>query len=287
MQPIVKWVGGKQRLLPQLEPLYPKDIAERRHVELFAGGAAMFFAREPARALLFDSNPWLINAYWAIRDDVDAVIAHLKILANEYARDALTAYASARELYNRKTHGPLAMEALPLESATELAALFLYLNRTCFNGVYRVNSDGKFNVPPGKYANPDIVNEDRLRAAAKLLGHKVIDVACEDFRIAVNELVTTDFVYVDPPYVPQPGSSGFTSYTDSGFKIRDFVDLVSICKQLRDSGCKVMVSHADEPFVRTVFDGWHITEVQAARAVNSKGSGRGKVAELVIRSYTE
>lgn len=287
MQPIVKWVGGKQRLLLQLEPLYPKDIAERRHVELFAGGAAMFFAREPDRALIVDSNPWLINTYWAVRDDVEDVIARLTELATDHKREAVKAYFDARGLFNASMIGKLDIATLDTSTSAQMAALFLYLNRTCFNGVYRVNRAGAFNVPPGKYANPDIVNEERLRAAAKLLGYKRVEIDCLDFRSAASELYTDDFIYIDPPYVPHPDKGGFTSYTDSGFKIRDFVDLVSICNQLRDSGAKVMVSHADEPFVRVMFDGWHITKVSAARAVNSKGSGRGPVDELVIRSYTE
>lgn len=287
MQPIVKWVGGKQRLLPQLEPLYPQDIAERRHVELFAGGAAMLFAREPDRALIVDSNPWLINTYWAVRDDVDAVISQLTELAAGHKREAAAAYFNARGLFNEGAAGKLDVATLGIETSTRMAALFLYLNRTCFNGVYRVNRAGEFNVPPGRYDSPDIVHAERLRAAANLIGRKRVEVDCLDFRSAANEIYTDDFVYVDPPYVPHPGESGFTSYTDSGFKIRDFVDLVSICNQLRDSGCKVMVSHADEPFVRVMFNGWHVTDVSAARAVNSKASGRGAVAELVIRSYTQ
>ena len=269
--PIVKWVGGKGRLLAQLGPLLPPAAEERRHVEPFMGGAAMFFARRPQRALLSDVNPELIGVYQAVRDDVEGVITALSRLAA--AGHAAEAYYGVRTRYNTERRA----------SQTSRAAMFLYLNKTCFNGLHRVNRRGEFNVPAGKYKNPRIVDVDNLRAASAALA------SAEIRRAGFEELLGSarpgDFVYLDPPYVPLSMTASFTAYAQEGFGPADQERLRDVYRELDRRGCRLMLSNSDVPFVRELYREWRIDVVMAPRAISCDGAKRQSVAEVVVRNY--
>ncbi|HJL06336.1 MAG TPA: DNA adenine methylase [Polyangiaceae bacterium LLY-WYZ-15_(1-7)] len=265
----MKWAGGKGRLLAQLEPLLPPGVERMRHVEPFVGGGALFFARGPQRALLADVNPELINAYRAIRDEPGAVIAALEALAPGHCKER---YYQVRERYNAGGQAPL-----------ERAALFVYLNKTCFNGLHRVNRKGEFNVPFGRYKNPRIVNAEGIAAASEVL--QGADIRCDGFEALVESAKPGDFVYFDPPYEPVSRTSSFTSYARGGFSQEDQRRLRDVYAALDKRGCKLMLSNSDVPFIRELYAGWNVDIVRAARAINSNPNGRGKVAEVVVRNY--
>jgi len=270
-RPFVKWVGGKGRLMPQLEPLLPRDIHRMRHLEPFVGGGAMFFARRPARAVLSDINPDLVHTYRSIRDDVTGVIAALAPLAAA-GHDAATYYA-VRARYN-------AGDGLnePLR-----AALFIYLNKTCFNGLHRVNRRGEFNVPIGRYTHPAILDAAALRAASCALQHA--ELLCAGFEELLEQAGVGDFVYLDPPYAPTSSTSSFTGYAAEGFSLDDQRRLREVVGELRQRGVSVMLTNSDVPLVRELYADFHITRIQARRAINTNGARRGAVTELVVRDY--
>lgn len=269
--PIVKWVGGKGRLLAQLGPLLPPAAEERRHVEPFMGGAAMFFARQPQRALLSDVNPELVGVYQAVRDDVEGVITALSRLAA--AGHAAEAYYGVRTRYNTERRA----------SQTSRAAMFLYLNKTCFNGLHRVNRRGEFNVPAGKYKNPRIVDADNLRAASAALA--TAEIRRAGFEELLGSARPGDFVYLDPPYVPMSMTASFTAYAQEGFGPADQERLRDVYRELDRRGCRLMLSNSDVPFVRELYREWRIDVVMAPRAVSCDGAKRQSVAEVVVRNY--
>ena len=268
--PIVKWAGGKSKLLTQLVPLLPPGVELRRHVEPFAGGAAVFFALRPARALLCDVNPALIATYEAVRDEVDGVIEQLERLSREHDERA---YYHVRERYNR---------ARKLSGA-ERAAIFIYLNKTCFNGLHRVNHKGEFNVPVGRYVNPRILNQDALRAASALLAR--CELRCTGFEALLAMARPGDFVYLDPPYEPVSETASFTAYAQNGFGRQDQLRLRDVLAALDRRGCRLMLSNSDVPFIRDLYRDYRIDFVAAARAINSDASKRGPVQEVVVRNY--
>ena len=269
--PFIKWVGGKGRLMGQLEPLMPPGVERMRHVEPFVGGGAMFFARQPERAVLSDINPDLVRVYQSIRDDVQGVITALAPLAA--AGNEPDTYYAVRERYNAGEG-----RAKPLR-----AAMFIYLNKTCFNGLHRVNQRGQFNVPAGRYKNPTILDHAGLRAASRAL-------AGADIRVAgFEELLGTarpgDFVYFDPPYEPVSTTASFTGYARDGFSQEDQTRLRDVFRELHRRGAKLMLSNSDVPFIRELYRDFHISTIEAARAINSNGAGRGKISEVVVRNY--
>jgi len=268
--PIVKWAGGKGRLLSQLLPLLPPGAELMRHVEPFLGGAAMFFARRPERALLCDVNPSLIGTYEAVRDDVETVIGHLERLARAHG-DA--SYYAVRERYNRARR----------VSQAERAAMFIYLNKTCFNGLHRVNRRGEFNVPLGRYKNPRIINEAALRSAhAQLQG---AELRCAGFDELLASARPGDFIYFDPPYEPVSATASFTSYAQDGFGREQQLQLRDVFRALDRRGCRLMLSNSDVAFIRDLYADYRIDKVSAARAINSNASRRGPVLEVVVRNY--
>ena len=268
--PFVKWVGGKGRLLSQLRPLLPQGVDFMRHVEPFLGGGALFFSRQPARALLSDVNLSLISTYQAIRDDVDRVIAELEILAASH-NDVF--YYKVRDRYNRAQHA----------SPTSRAAMFVYLNKTCFHGLHRVNRKGEFNVPLGRYKNPRICNQDGLRAASRVL--QDVELRCAGFEELIRNCQPGDFVYFDPPYEPMSRTANFTSYATDGFAQDDQERLRDVFAALDRRGCKLMLSNSDVPFIRRLYACFDITTVAAPRAINCDASKRGRVREIVVRNY--
>jgi DNA adenine methylase len=268
--PIVKWVGGKSRVLSQLIPLLPKGADLMRHVEPFVGGGALFFARRPERALLCDKNAQLCATYEAVRDDVQSVIDCLSELA--IGHDAERYYLQ-RHRYNFATK----------LTRPERAALFLYLNKTCFNGLHRVNSRGEFNVPAGRYQNPRILDESLLRAASKELQR--CEIRNDSFEALVAHAKPGDFVYFDPPYEPVSRTANFTAYSADGFSRDDQARLRDVFTELDRRRCKLMLSNSDVPFIRDLYSAFRVDTVAAPRAINCDAKGRGLVSEVVVRNY--
>ena len=271
-KPFLKWAGGKTKLLPQLEPLLPPDVAERRHFEPFMGGAALFFARAPRVALLSDVNKDLVHTYRAVRDDLEQVIAALQEHVHYHKRFADKHYYAVRDDYNANDRG-----------GALRAAQFIYLNKTCFNGLHRVNKTGAFNVPVGSYKNPDICNVSTLRNAHAVLQHAAID--HRTFDEVIHRAQPGDFVYFDPPYEPVSATSSFASYALEGFTRYDHIRLRGVIDDLDRRGCKVMLSNSDTPFLRAIYTRYNTHLISAARSINSKAEGRGDVSELVVTNY--
>ena len=269
--PFVKWAGGKGRLLSQLRPLLPSGVEHMRHVEPFVGGGALFFSRLPARALLTDINPALVATYSAIRDDVHAVIAALRGLADRHSKES---YYQVRERYNQARR----------VSTSKRAATFIYLNKTCFNGLHRVNRKGEFNVPVGSYKNPRILNENGLHAASYAL--RGAHLKCTPFDALLENAKPGDFVYFDPPYEPVSQTASFTSYARDGFSREDQTRLRDVYRALDRRGCKLMLSNSDVHFIRNLYRSFNIDTVAAPRAINCDAKKRGKVSEVVVRNYT-
>lgn len=234
----------------------------------------MFFARQPQRALLCDVNAELIHTYRMVRDDVETVIGSLRRLAAGHASDAKDHYYRTRERYNAtraRAKGP------------ERAAMFIYLNKTCFNGLHRVNRKGEFNVPAGRYKNPRIVDTDALHAASAQLARA--DLSTEPFEGLLARARPGDFVYFDPPYEPVSPTANFTGYASDGFDRDDQMRLRDVFDELTRRGCKCMLSNSDVPFIRDLYRGHRIDTVAAPRAVNCDARGRGLVSEVVVRNY--
>ncbi len=262
-RPFLKWAGGKRQLLPELERHVPSP-PPGRYFEPFAGGAALFFHVQAKRAVLSDVNERLIRTYKGVRDRVDEVIRILR----GYRHDKEFFYA-------------LRAQDVDSRSDAEVAAWFIYLNRTGFNGLYRVNRANRFNVPFGRYKNPTICDEPGLRAcSAALAGAELV---VTDFEAATASVGRGDFVYFDPPYVPLSVTSSFTSYTSEGFGLKDQVRLRDVALTLKQRGARVLLSNSSAPLVRDLYaDGFVAREAFATRFVNSKATGRGAVVELII-----
>lgn len=269
-QPFLKWPGGKRRLLPQLRPLLPADVATRRHVEPFAGGAALFFESTNPSARLSDVNENLIVTYTAVRDELDNVVEHLRDLAQHHSERN---YYRVRSRYNRKAFA----------CGAELAATLIYLNKTCFNGLYRVNRSGHFNVPIGRYKRPTILDLETLQAASVRL--RGVELRAGDFHNCLDDVGPRDFVYLDPPYQPKSKTSSFRAYAANGFTEDDQRKLHAVFVELARRNTQVLLSNSDTPLIRTLYKGWPMTKVRAGRSISSNGAGRGVVTELVIRSH--
>jgi DNA adenine methylase len=259
-------VGGKTKLLPELVARAPERFD--RYYEPFAGGAALFFRLAPRRAVLADSNADLIALYTAIASDAGAVIRRLE---EHRAAHCEAHYYATRARWNE--HHATWPEA-------ERAAAFIYLNKTCFNGLWRVNRAGDFNVPIGRYTDPPICVPDALRAAQNVLARAQLRHA--DYKAAVADMKPNDFVYFDPPYDPVTTTSNFTSYTAGAFSPDDQRDLARVARELVARGCMVMLSNSDTPFVRGLYKGFRVERVRCPRAINSNAAKRGDVDELII-----
>ena len=268
--PFLKWAGGKGRLLPPLLPLLPPAVERRLHIEPFMGGAALFFHRRPKRAVLADLNRDLVETYLAVRDEPEALIEALRPLAAEHDQ---ARYYERRQRYN---------EGRGLRRV-ERAALFVYLNKTCFNGLHRVNRKGEFNVPFGRYKNPRVLDAEGIRRASAAL--QGVDIRCEGFEQVLRYARPGDFVYFDPPYLPVSETANFTSYAREGFGPAEHERLRDVFAELDRRGCKVMLSNSDAPLVRALYRGYRIERVAAARAISCNGRGRGAVTELVVLNY--
>ena len=239
-----------------------------RYYEPFAGGAALFFRVAPGRAVLADSNPDLIALYRVLASDVGAVIRRLE--HHRAVHDDRHYYAT-----RARWNDPEASW-----SAADRGAAFIYLNKTCFNGLWRVNRAGAFNVPIGRYADPPICVPEALRAASVALARA--DLRCGDYRAAVRDATRGDFIYFDPPYDPVSTTANFTSYTTGAFGPDDQRALAATARELVDRGCRVMLSNSDTPFVRSLYKGFRIDRVKCTRAINSNAARRGEVDEVIV-----
>jgi DNA adenine methylase len=263
-KPFLKWVGGKRQLLTHLIEHAPKKV-KGTYFEPFLGGGALFFALRPERAVLSDSNERLVRTYLGVRDDVENVIGLLETFQ-----------------HNRPFFEKMRERAIDRGSDAEVAAWFIYLNKTGYNGLYRVNSRNVFNVPFGDYVNPGFRNPELLRACSKALQGVTIQHA--DFGRTVAEAAKGDFAYFDPPYVPLSKTSSFRSYTSAGFEMKDQERLRDEALRLKKSGVKVLLSNSSAKAVVELYQKrFELIEVQASRAVNSRTSGRGKITELLIK----
>ncbi len=252
--------------MPELLARMPEKIG--RYFEPFAGGAALFFRTAPRRAVLSDCNADLIALYTAIQTDVTSVIRRLQ--HHREAHDERHYYAT-RESWNQNHN---------TWSNAERAATFIYLNKTCFNGLWRVNRSGDFNVPIGRYIDPPICVPDGLRAAQAVLARA--EIRCGDYASAVSDAAKGDFLYFDPPYDPVTPTANFTSYSAVGFGSDDQRALAETARKLVARGCRVMLSNSDTPFIRSIYKGFTIDRVKCARAINSNAAKRGDVDEVIV-----
>lgn len=266
--PIVKWVGGKRQLMFELLKNMPKSY--NRYFEPFIGGGALFFELQPELAYISDMNEELINLYSVVRDNVYELIEDLSKheISKEY-------FLEIRNIDRTEKYAEL--------SNIERASRFIYLNRTCFNGMYRVNSQGQFNVPFGHYKNPRIIDENNLLNCSELL--KKTEIKCADFSEILTKVKKGDFVYFDPPYVPLNETSSFTSYTKDGFDMDMQFKLRDVCDELDSFGVKFLLSNSDTKLVNELYANYEIKKVFATRAINANADGRGKITEVLVRNY--
>ncbi len=266
-EPFLKWAGGKNQLLNQYSPLFP--VKYNKYLEPFLGGGAVFFHLKPEKAILSDLNKDLILTYQAVRNNVQALIEVLKEFQQKNSRRF---YEQIRNDFNNYILNDL-----------ERAAAFIYLNKTGFNGLYRVNRIGKFNVPFGNHKNPSIFDEKNLLATSKVL--KRATVMSSPFEGVLNSVDSGDFVYFDPPYYPINRTSNFTSYTKDSFLERDQEKLADLFKKLDKKGCKLMLSNSDCEFIRNLYKNYRIEQVKASRFINCNAQKRGPITELIILNY--
>lgn len=269
--PVLKWVGGKRQLLDTLKPLFPKGY--KSYCEPFIGGGAVLFSIQPKNAYVNDINAELINVYNVIQNDVDELIELLKLMKN----DSKFFYEIRDWDRDREKYQSL--------SEVQKAARIIYLNKTCYNGLYRVNNAGEFNSPFGSYKNPNIVNEPVLRAVSNYFNKANIHFTTGDYSLVLKNITKGTFVYLDPPYDPISTSSNFTGYSRGGFGREEQIRLKAFCDKLDSRGIKFMLSNSATEFILDQYQNYKITRVQAKRSINSVGSKRGNVDEVVVTNY--
>lgn len=270
LKPILKWVGGKRQLLDEIMPLIPASMS--LYVEPFVGGGAVFLSEQPEHARINDFNSELINVYTVVRDRPDSLIEKLK----EHSRlNTSEHYYEVRGLDRE--------DGFSNVDPITRAARIIYLNKTCFNGLYRVNSAGQINSPYGRYKNPNIVNEAGIRALSKFLNGDV-EIMAGDYAKALENLPSGAFVYLDPPYMPLSQTSAFTGYTEGGFDYEQQIRLRDECLKLKEQGIRFVESNSDCQEIRDLYEGeeFEIRTVQAKRSINSRGDRRGAVNEVLI-----
>ncbi|MFZ3058514.1 MAG: Dam family site-specific DNA-(adenine-N6)-methyltransferase [Candidatus Methanoperedens sp.] len=266
----VKWAGGKTQLLSQFEKFFPTQF--NRYYEPFLGSGAVFFYIKnlyPEKEFfLSDNNPELINCYEFVKNDLESLLDLLKEHRSKHSKEY---YYTQRNMDTNNL------------SKIESAARFIYLNKTCFNGLFRVNSKGKFNVPIGSYKNPSIFKEKYLIEAHKLL--QDVTLKTMHFEEIINFALPDDFVYFDPPYHPLSPTSSFTSYTSTSFSEKDQIRLAEVYRELDKKGCLLILSNSYSDFILELYSNYRIEKVSAKRMINCNGNGRGAIAEAVILNY--
>lgn len=270
LSPFLKWAGGKRHLLQEITSRLPQDIHRYHYIEPFIGGGALLFYLQPAWAIINDLNRELINTYIVIRDHVEALIEDLKTHENnaEY-------FHQIRKMDRLRNFDSIN----PVERASRL----IYLNKTCFNGLYRVNKSGHFNTSYGQYKNPMIVNPPLLREISLFFNRHHISMRSEDFSVVLTEATDNSFVYLDPPYHPLSPTSNFTCYVNNGWTERQQVRLQQACKRLHQTGAKFILSNSATPFILELYKDYQIDRVQAPRSIHPKSTRM--VDELLIRNY--
>ena len=258
--------------MPSIVSLLPKKMKDYTYVEPFVGGGAVLFYLQPKSAIINDSNAELINVYEVIKNNLHELIADLKKHKNEadyfYEIRGLDRTSQFRDLTNVRR-----------------ASRIIFLNKTCFNGLYRVNNAGEFNAPFGRYKNPDIINEPTLQAVSKYLNSSNIKIFCQDYETILANLDENYFVYLDPPYHPISENSNFTGYVQGGWNMDDQIRLREVCDKLTKRGIKFLLSNSAAPFIKEQYKNYAIQTVKANRAINSNGTNRGEIDELLIRNY--
>ena len=291
-KPFIKWAGGKTQLLTQFENILPHNLEEAEHftyIEPFVGGGAMLFHMlqkytNIGRVIINDINPNLITAYRVIRDTPERLITDLKMLQREFRQNSNEEarkeyFLRIRKSYNEDTHNDVTN-----------TAMFIFLNRTCFNGLYRVNSKGYFNVPFGKYTNPTICDEELLLEDSKILQN--VEILCGDYTLIERYVDNNTFIYFDPPYRPLSTTSSFTSYSKENFDDTEQTRLAHFFARFSRYGCKMMLSNSDccaqnpnDTFFENLYGNFIIDKVHASRFVNAIPSKRGKLTEILVRNY--
>ena len=271
-QPVLKWAGGKRQLLPVIRMHLPKQDTYSEYYEPFVGGGAVLFDLQPRKATINDVNGEIINLYKVVRESLDELVVALKRHKNEPDY-----YYKVREQDRKKEYSKL--------SDAERAARIIFLNKTCYNGLFRVNSQGQFNVPFGKYKNPNIVNEVILKAVRNYLKSTEITFRNGDFEAAVAGIRKKSFVYFDPPYHPISDTSSFTGYALNGFDEDEQIRLKSLCDKLNRLGCKFLLSNSYCDFICDLYKDYKVIKLEASRSINSVGSSRGKIFEVLVKNY--
>ena len=272
MTPVLKWAGGKTQLLEHIADSMPTEY--NRYYEPFIGGAAVLLGLSPAQAFVNDVNEQLVNLYQQLKTAAESVIEKVNEIDAEPCNKEL--YYAVRDLYNKK----IAEHAYD----AECAAMMIWINKHCFNGLYRVNSKGLFNVPYNNKINGKSIDESNIRAISEYLQKADISITCLDFEKACADVSSGDFVYFDSPYVPESVTASFTDYTMDGFTLADHKRLADLFKRLDGIGAKVMLSNNDVPLVRSLYDGYNIQSLDVKRMINRNANKRtGK--EVLITNY--
>nr|WP_229639967.1 DNA adenine methylase [Waterburya agarophytonicola] len=267
-KPFLKWVGGKRKLLPELVKRLPQKY--ETYYESFMGGAALFWHLQPEKAVLSDINLELVNTYQCVKNNVEELIIDLQ--QHYYDQEYYYQIRNCDRLpeYSQWTN-------------IQRASRFIFLNKTCFNGLYRVNSKGQYNVPFGRYKNPKIIDADNLRACSNSLQKtKILNSSFLDLE---SKITPEDFVYFDPPYIPLNATSNFTNYSKEGFDNKMQIALLNLCQRLDRQGVKFMVSNSAAPLIFDLYSQFKIEQVNAPRSINSQGNKRGAIAEVLVSNY--
>ena len=294
IRPFVKWAGGKGSLIPQLNNFYPYELKNgiiERYIEPFVGGGAVLIdilqKYDVQEAYAFDINIDLINSYNIIKNNVEDLITNLKQMETEYLQleqeERKNYFYNKRDEYNNYT-------LKENEQNIQRAAQFIYLNRTCFNGLYRVNKAGKFNVPMGSHKNPTICDEENLRNLSKLIQN--VQFQYGDYKRSMEYVTENTFMYFDPPYRPLNVISGFTSYTKEDFNDDNQRELAEFYRELNEQNVKLMLSNSnpkntnkEDTFFDNIYQGFNIDEIYASRMINANSKGRGKISEILVTNY--
>jgi DNA adenine methylase len=269
--PVVKWVGGKRQIIDEIMKYVPTNFST--YYEPFLGGGAVLFELQPKKAVVNDINAELMNIYVVIKKNVEELIDDLKQYKNEkeyFYR--IRERDRDKEQYNKLT---------PVQRASRI----IYLNKTCYNGLFRVNKNGEFNAPFGNYKNPNIVNETTLRAVSAYFNKAKIRFVCQDFQEALKNARKGAFVYLDPPYDPVSETSSFTGYYKGGFDRDEQISLKQVCDKLDKGGIRFLLSNSATDFILDLYQDYRIEVIQAKRAINSKGDRRGDVDEVLVMNF--
>jgi len=272
----LKWAGGKRRLVTLLDKYTPTNID--RYFEPFLGSGAFFFhlvqSRKQFKAYLSDSNPHLINTYREVRDNLNELIEILVDHQNSYHKNREKYYYSVRDDQSNKTN-------------TEAAAKFIFLNKTCYNGLYRVNKLGNFNVPHGRYFNPKICNKEKLIECSSLLNNTEVKIVCDIYKNTTLKCKDNDFVYLDPPYFPVSRTSNFTDYTKESFGTQQHQELANEFDRLDSIGSKVLLSNSNSEYVKSLYKNYFILKVKSTRSINCNADRRSAHHDLIISNYNK